>query len=127
MVDRAVVVFSGVTELPVLRCLKAGFRHCFVVLNRGGAWVVVEPLAHCMTVDLAPGSLARSADEIAALYRAHGLTAVVVDVLSAPHRLAPLRLYTCVEVVKRLIGRRAARAFTPWQLYRLLREEKNFL
>lgn len=123
--DEAVVVFSDTCDLSILRLLKRGFRHCFVVLRRGGAWVVVDPLAHRTVVDLVPGSLARDADEVAALYRARGLSAVVVTVTEPPHRLAPLRLHTCVETVKRLLGRRAARVFTPAQLHAHLLAERQ--
>lgn len=123
--DQAVVVFSDTCDLPLLRLLKRGFRHCFVVLRRGGAWVVVDPLAHRTVVDLVPGCLARDADEVAALYRARGLSAVVVPVAEPPHRLAPVRLHTCVETVKRLLGRRAAGVFTPAQLHAYLIDERH--
>lgn len=129
---QAVVVFSGVTDLPWLRLLRPGFRHCFVVLQRGGAWVVVDPLAHCTRLDLAPASLAAEAEAIAAVYRRLGLTAVTVEEREAPRRLAPVRPYTCVEAVKRLIGWHAPLVLTPWQLYRalgngdkILKKEKN--
>lgn len=121
--DLAVVVFSDACEIRALRLLRRGFRHCFAVLCRGGAWVVVDPLAHRLAVDLAPACLARDAEAVAALYRARGLTAVVVPVAEPPRRLAPLRPFTCVEAVKRLIGRRAPWVFTPGQLHgHLLRE-----
>lgn len=125
MDDRAVVVFSAQAEVGILRWLRPGFRHCFVVLRRGGAWVVIDPLAHCTLVDLAPSSLAGTAEDVAALYGRRDLVAQVVAVRAVPQRMAPLRPHTCVEVVKRVIGRRAPWVFTPWQLYcALLNEEK---
>ncbi|MGC2856003.1 hypothetical protein ACM64Y_11055 [Novispirillum sp. DQ9] len=123
--DLAVVVFSDACELPVLRPLARGYRHCFVVLRRGGAWVVVDPLAHRTVIDLVPGSLAREAEAVAGLYRAEGLIAEVVAVAEPPRRLAPLRPHTCVEVVKRLIGRRAPWVVTPAQLHRHLQAERH--
>lgn len=123
--DLAVVVFSDTCDLAVLRPLARGFRHCFVVLRRGGAWVVVDPLAHRTAVDLLPASLARDAEAVAALYRANGLAAEVVAVAEPPRRLAPVRPHTCVEAVKRVIGRRAPWVFTPAQLHRFLQAERQ--
>jgi hypothetical protein len=115
--DDAVVVFSGRTDLPWLRLLKPGFRHCFVLLRRGGAWVVIDPLAHYTRVDLVPASLARTAEEVAAAYRDAGVHAVGTAVREPPARLAPLRPATCVETVKRVLGLRAPAVVTPWQLW----------
>lgn len=123
--DWAVVVFSDACELAVLRPLARGYRHCFVVLRRGGAWVVVDPLAHRTMVDLLPASLAVDADAVADVYRRNGLIAEVVAVREPPRRLAPVRPHTCVEVVKRLIGRSAPWVFTPAQLHRHLQEKRH--
>jgi hypothetical protein len=41
----------------------------------------------------------------------------------APRRPAPLRPYTCVEAVKRILGLHAPWVITPWQLYGLLRKQ----
>ncbi|MFA7431597.1 MAG: hypothetical protein WCZ23_15670 [Rhodospirillaceae bacterium] len=123
--DLAVVVFSDAGDLPILRLLKRGFRHCFVVLRRGGAWVVVDPLAHRTVIDLVPGSLAREAEDVAAFYRRCGLSAVVAPVAEPGRRLAPVRFHTCVEAVKRLLGRRAPLVFTPAQLYGHLLAERH--
>lgn len=121
--EQAVVVFSDTTEIPLLRCLRRGFRHCFVVVRRGGAWVVIDPLAHRTAVDVVTGAALPDGAEVAAFYRAHGLSALVVAVRRPPHRLAPVRPYSCVEAVKRVIGRRAPRVFTPWQLHKFLLKE----
>ncbi len=125
--DTAVVVFTDAADLPWLRLLRPGFRHCFAVLRRGGAWVALDPLAHVTRLELVPGSLARDAAAVAAVYRALGAAALVVEVREPPRRLAPIRPYTCVEAVKRLIGRRAPRVVTPWQLHRLLNEENKII
>ena len=42
----AFVVFSGQTDLKWLKTLKPGFRHCFVLLETGGHWVVYNPLSN---------------------------------------------------------------------------------
>ena len=123
--DMALVVYTGATDLAWLRLLRPGFRHCFVVLRRGGAWIAVDPLAHVTRLDLVAGSLARDAEVVAGAYRAHGVVVDVVRVQDPPKRLAPIRPYSCVEAVKRLIGRPAPWVMTPWQLHRLLEKENK--
>ncbi|MCD8496748.1 MAG: hypothetical protein LRZ85_00855 [Alphaproteobacteria bacterium] len=41
--QEAYVVFTGRTDLPWLRWLKPGFRHCFVLLNDGRQWAEPRP------------------------------------------------------------------------------------
>ena len=38
---------------------------------------------------------------------------------------APIGIFTCVEVVKRILGIHARRIFTPWQLYHYLTKKKG--
>nr|WP_246513358.1 hypothetical protein [Azospirillum picis] len=99
-----------------MRLLKPGFRHCLALLNDGRRWVAVDPLAGFTEVTV----LDLPADfDLPGWYRARGLT---VD--AAPPRRpagsAPWGPFTCVEAVKRLIGLRAPRVLTPWQLHRHL-------
>lgn len=111
---RALVAFSGEAGLPWLRLLKRGFRHCFVALECGDRWVVVDPLSHYTHVEVYGGI---GAARLAALLRAGGLTVVETVVGRPPRRAAPWRPHSCVEVVVRLLGLRAPGVFTPWQLY----------
>lgn len=117
---RALVVFSGRTDLLWLRLLRSGFRHCFVALNDGRHWVTLDPLSTRIEVTVQPVA----ADfDLAGWYRAQGLT-VVETRPRAPAGPAPLAIWTCVEAVKRTIGLRDRRVLTPWQLYkRLTRRE----
>jgi len=39
------IIFTGETDLPWLRILKGGFRHCFIVMNDGERWMSLDPLA----------------------------------------------------------------------------------
>lgn len=116
---RALVAFGDDSGLIWLRFLKPGFRHCFVALDDGARWLTVDPLAH--RVEIRAPALPDGFD-LAAFYRRRGLT--VIEIAPAPvlRRGAPLALFTCVEIVKRLIGVRAAGIVTPWQLYRHLRD-----
>lgn len=121
----AVVVFSGQTELPALHLLAPGFRHCFIALALGGAWVVINPLAHRTTLELLPASLGLTAGAVAAFFADQGLIAVPCTTQEPPRCLAPLRPYSCVEEVKRLLGLHAPAILTPRQLYRTLAPKRK--
>lgn len=110
----ALVVFGGHADLWWLRLLKPGFRHCFVVLAGSGEWVVVDPLSHRTCVVLIPFC---PEFDLAGWYRENGFMVVQTKVFSPDRRVAPIRPYSCVESVKRILGIRAAWVLTPWQLF----------
>lgn len=117
--ERALVAFSGETQLAWLRLLKPGFRHCFVLLDAGCCWVRFDPLATAAEIALLP---AADAEALAAALRAQGLT-IVAATPRRPLRPLPPGPWSCVEAVKRLLGLRAPFLLTPWQLYRRLARE----
>ncbi len=114
---RAVIVFTGRTDVWWLRFLRSGFKHCYAVVEDRGQWVVYNPASHKTDI-IVIGSypMARLMD------RLYGNKEVIVGmrVRNAPNRMAPIRPFSCVEAVKRLLGIRAPYAFTPWQLYKHL-------
>lgn len=121
----ALVIFTDQTDLPWLRILKRGFRHCFLAIFQGSHWLIYDPLVH--RTEIIALDLPMHFD-LANWYREHGLC-VVPTVLSTtpvsrtsllPWAQFPLRPFTCVEAVKRVLGIKAAKIFTPWQLYRHL-------
>jgi len=114
----ALVVFVDDAGLRCLRLLRRGFRHCFVAVNTVHGWVICDPLSHRTDLCFVGGL---SADELAGWYRGFGLLVIETRVRRAPLRVAPIRLFTCVEAVKRVLGIHAPWTLTPWQLYRLLR------
>lgn len=110
------IVYRGEAPLWWLRLLKPGFRHCLALLTDGRRWVAVDPLAGF--TDIAVLDLPADFD-LPGWYRAQGLT-VDAAPLRRPAGPAPWGPFTCVEAVKRLIGLRARRVLTPWQLHRHL-------
>ncbi|MFO0989023.1 MAG: hypothetical protein U1F37_16970 [Alphaproteobacteria bacterium] len=114
---RALVVFSGRTGVRWLRWLKPGYRHCFVAIDDGSAWLTVDPLLH--RLEIRASGLPSSFD-LASEYRRLDLDVVEVAPAAVPLRRAPLGLFTCVEAAKRLLGIRARWVLTPWQLRRWL-------
>lgn len=113
----AIVVFAHETRLAKLRWLKHGFRHCFVAIAHGGDWIVYDPLSSHSILTVLRGV---EAEQLASWYRRLGLTVIATWQRSPPHRPAPIRPYTCVEAVKRVLGLHAPWVLTPWQLYRHL-------
>jgi hypothetical protein len=113
----AVVIFSGDTSLSCLKILRPGFRHCFVAVCRNDHWIICDPLCH--RIDLLVINRNTTSD-LGNWYRHHGLRVIETRVRAAPLRVAPLRPFTCVEAVKRVLGIHARSVNTPWQLYRYL-------
>ncbi len=118
----ALVVFSGQADLKWLKILKPGFRHCFVVIENRGRWILLNPLSHKTEIAVLEGVTGK---ELINCYRDQGLR--VVPWLLGPVRQkpAPWGLYTCVEAVKRILGIHAHRIITPLNLYKFLINEKN--
>jgi hypothetical protein len=118
--SRALVAFSGQTDLAWLRLLRPGFRHCFVVLGAPGGWICLNPLAHRTDLTVLPVP----ADfDLTGWYRARGLIVVETRLRHPPRRQAPWRPYSCVEAVKRVLGIHDGRILTPWQLFRYIAPE----
>lgn len=111
------VVFTGKTDLPWLRLLKPGFRHCYVLLNDGGNWITLDPLSNYLDV-----SVHRNVPSGFDLPKWLGTRGhkVVRAPVSRLRKEAPWMLFTCVEAVKRVLGLHERFIVTPWQLYRHL-------
>jgi hypothetical protein len=116
------VVFTGKADMPWLRFLKPGFRHCYAVMNDGHKWISIDPLSNYTDITIhhdvpadfdLPGWL---------IDRGHR---VVPTNPQRPLKQAPWMVFTCVEAVKRMIGVHARFILTPWQLYKFLIQEKE--
>ena len=115
----ALVVFSGDADLNWLRVLKTGFRHCFILLERSGRWVIYDPLSHRTDISVVEGG---DVFDLIRLYRARGMRVVPWVVRCPTKRPAPMGLYTCVEAAKRILGIHSRRTITPWNLYNFLKK-----
>ena len=107
------VVFSGKADLPWLKILRPGFRHCFVLLNDGRHWISVDPLSNY--TDIMVHHVPVEFD--LPLWLADRGHAVVPAKAERPGKPAPWAVLTCVEAVKRIIGLHKRFIITPWQLY----------
>lgn len=120
--NKALIVFSDNTGVWWLKYLKAGFRHCFVILETDRGCVWVDPLSSSFTIKILEGYELNS---LVRWYRDTGMKVVAVPVL--PHSAKPFAWapMTCVEVVKRLIGIHDPFVLTPWQLYKNIKRTKS--
>lgn len=113
----AIVVFEDRRDSVLGRLLRPGFRHCFCLVQSPRGWLVCDPLRDRLRVELLD---LYSAAELVGHYGASGRATLIGSVRSVgvPRRVpAPV---TCVEVVKRILGRPAPLVVTPWQLCRFL-------
>ncbi|OIN86858.1 MAG: hypothetical protein AUJ12_04415 [Alphaproteobacteria bacterium CG1_02_46_17] len=117
--NRALVVFSGQTDLWWLRFLKRDFRHCFVVICSQDRWVVIDPMLHFWEVSI-PDVSAES--DLAGWFTGQGLKVVETEIISPARRCYPPIFLSCVEVVKRILGVHRPFIITPAQLYRYLQK-----
>lgn len=118
---KAIVVFSGQTDLPWLRILKKGFRHCFVAIDHSGYWVVINPLSNRTDVTVISRA---SGSDLIGHFLSLGFRVVETKTTDPGNRPSPWRLFTCVEAVIRVLGLRAPCVFTPWGLYKNLKKNK---
>ncbi len=114
---RVLVVFEDRADVPSLAWLRPGFRHCFCLVRGPVGWLVCDLLKSAMFIDVVEPY--EEADLIAH-YNKTGRAALVGSSFADRSRSPSLRLLTCVEIVKRIIGLRAPSVLTPYQLYRAL-------
>lgn len=122
--DEVLVVFGDAPDKRTLRFLKPGFRHCFVLIagTRAGDWICLDPLSHRLTCHI--WRLSPMFDP-AAHYRHLGQTCLWVKAPRHIARRSRIGLFTCVELVKRMLGIRGFWVVTPWRLYRHLDAAKT--
>lgn len=119
----ALIIFSDYTDLWWLKILRRGFRHCAVLTEQNGQWILVDVLAHkteLLIVDVPDGF------QLGEWLRDDGCV-VCETRLTQQSICRPLwpAFSTCVESVKRILGIRQAFIFTPWQLYRHLQRQER--
>ena len=125
--QRAFIVFGGGAELPWLRPLRRGFRHCFAALeDAAGRWTVLDPLSGRLVVARLDDDLPRGFD-LPGFYRRAGLLVLGPFTPGGPRRtlLPPVAPLSCVSLCRAVLGAGAPFAVTPFGLHRaLVRREK---
>lgn len=119
---RALVVFSGASDLKWLRWLKPGYRHCFALVQSNGYWVMYNPLSTGTEVEVWPCDHEPYLRTWLSEQGYQVIEQTVRPLLPKPLPWAP---YSCVEAVKRVLGLRVPGVLTPWQLYRYIKNDEK--
>lgn len=114
--DNVWVVFSPFTSLWYLRFLKSGFKHCFLVLEDNGAFFVVDPLAS--KIELLTFRI--SGTLFISEFERLGMKVIKTNINDNSASSWKFGIFTCVEVVKRILGVYSFKVITPYQLYKYL-------
>ncbi len=110
-----IVGFQAQVRHGCLSWLKRGFRHCFAYQRTDSGWVLCDPLGARLLLEAAPAVPVRA---LLCALAAVEASIVAVDGRGDARRLPWFRPMTCVEICKRLAGRRGVWLFTPYQLFR---------
>ena len=116
------VIFTNQTELPWVRMLKKGYRHCFILINDGEQWISIDPMANYMDVVVHHVPCAFDLPDWLSA-RGHSVIPAYLD--NEVSRAAPWMLFTCVEACKRILGIHKRFIFTPWQLFQYLEQQNG--
>jgi hypothetical protein len=115
---RVIVVFEDRAATGGFRWLRSGFRHCFCLVRRPVGWIVCDPLKSKTCLEVVDPYDER---ELLLHYRRRNAIVLVGRCIEPDRGRDFFRPLTCVEIVKRVVGLRAPRVWTPYQLYRALR------
>jgi hypothetical protein len=117
--NRALIVFADAPDKWALRWLPAGFRHCFAVIatRESGQWIYLNPASHQLQCELWQFS---ALFDPAAYYREQGHNCLWVTLPDEGAQTVRLGMFSCVEVMKRLLGISAWYVLTPAGLHRYL-------
>lgn len=122
--QEAWVVFCSHTDLPWLKFLKNGFRHCFILLNDGQRWMSIDPMSPYTDIQIYHHI--EWCFDLPEWLQSRGYK-VLKTSINKNHKVpAPWMLCTCVEFIKRILGIHKRTIITPWQLYQYLKNNNQF-
>ena len=119
---QALVVFTDDSNLFFLKVLKRGFRHCFVMLHDGKNWISVDPLLSQLLINVEENT--HDKKELIEWFKESGYRVVTSDI---PETICVsfLGIYSCVGVIKKILGVRNPFILTPHQLFKHI-SQNNF-
>lgn len=119
--EKAYVIFVDNVSLWWLRILKEGFRHCYMLLKLRDdmGWLELNPYSNQLVIKFY--DVEDSSDYILQLQKDQNLKICSIDITYAPLKCAPLNFFSCVEMVKRVLGIHSFFTITPYQLYKKIK------
>lgn len=119
--DKAYVVFVDNVSLWWLKFLKPGFRHCYMLFayDEKRTWIELNPYSNQTFVKVY--HFEESFDYIFFLRSHENLNIFETPIFCAPQKCAPMGFFSCVEMVKRILGIHSLSLITPYQLYKKLK------
>ena len=110
------VGFSDETTIPILRLLRHGFRHCFIFFGDENTTFVVDPIANRIDLSFVPVGV----KIMSQIFSQKNIRIVYVPRRFELGRISSTGVFTCVEVVKRILGISKPFIVTPFRLYNFL-------
>ncbi len=117
-VEKFYVGFSGETTVRILRLLKPGFRHCFLFFGDENYTFVVDPILNRIDLSFLPLGIENTLQ----FFKANGIKIIYVPKRFEMSKGFSLGIFTCVEVVKRILGISKISIVTPFRLYKFLKK-----
>tara|TARA_Y100001934_G_scaffold217928_1_gene258842 strand:+ start:1086 stop:1481 length:396 start_codon:yes stop_codon:yes gene_type:complete len=117
----AYVVFDGQTELRFLKVLKSGFRHCFIILEFDNFWCSIDPLSTYCEIQIFEK---KHIQDLPLWLKYQGFDLIKAKINRHDFKIRPFDYWSCVNLIKRILGIYKWWIITPWQLKKYL--DKNF-
>lgn len=117
---RAVIVaYTNRTSFAWLHWLRPGFRHCVALASAPPYWVLVDPISNKLSHSVMD---IKGLSDYLVLLHQNGYRCQLTYTMYQPSREISIMPYTCTEAVKRTIGIMSYRIWTPYQLFKHLKE-----
>jgi len=111
------IVFSDDTDIRVLKLLKRGFRHCYMIMQQDDRWVIVDPRCDKTDIKILPHP---PHFNFPRYFSEQGKTVIRVPNLNTPQKIMSPFPVSCVDAIKRVIGLHKYWVITPHQLYKTI-------
>lgn len=114
------VCFGGNKTHWWTKFLKKGFYHCFLLAREKDNWLIVDHVMGYTDI------ICLENTDALKVIRDKGYRVVKTQQNSVlSNKCHIFRLFTCVETIKHILGITTPLIFTPYQLYKYLKNEEN--
>ena len=122
-IQMAVISFSRDSDIGLLKqFLKKGYKHCAIHLLINGVWISIDPLLSGLKILV--HDVRASFDMASHLKRAGYDIITLHNVKPAQNTKIRWSIFTCVEVIKRILNIHHFFIITPDQLWRYLNQSQ---